>query len=376
MALTPAPDSPAWAGAPSTRTWNHSTPTWAFQIAPLVGSVRIAASAGRPASTQASAPLPVHSSSTTDCSSTRPPGRRPRRRRPATAPTIAARPAFMSPAPRPYSHSPSRCGAHGSTDHSADGSGLTTSTCPLRIRDRPPSPAAGQRATTLALPVTSQLNGGGGGLARSGAAASGTSTGSTPSPANARRMTACPAASDPKSVRARTRSHSSASMSLVPSATAARIAWSLAVVAMAGRGRDVQRRIAVEEARRLEPKRDGVDRHDRPLLRARDVVDAEDVPEHHVGVLDRAVALRPHRQAAVRRALRRHLAARPALVRVVRRDPQRVPDDLRALEDRRGRVEQRGQRAAGHELVADRRPEPVRHVVVGDGPRPLALPVV
>ena len=66
--------SPAWAGAPSTRTWNHSTPTWAFQIAPFVGSVRMAASAVWPASTQASAPLPVHSSSTTDCSWTRPRG--------------------------------------------------------------------------------------------------------------------------------------------------------------------------------------------------------------------------------------------------------------------------------------------------------------
>ena len=66
--MAPSSASPACAGAPSTRTWNHSTPTCAFQIAARVGSVRIAASAVCPASTQASAPLPVHSSSTTDCS--------------------------------------------------------------------------------------------------------------------------------------------------------------------------------------------------------------------------------------------------------------------------------------------------------------------
>ena len=51
-------------------------------------------------------------------------------------------------------------------------------------------------------------------------------------------------------------------------------------------GRHVQGGIAVEEPERLEPERDGVDRHDRPVLRAGDVVDAEHVPEHHVGVLD------------------------------------------------------------------------------------------
>ena len=69
-------------GSPATWTWNQSTPTCAFQIAPRVGSVRIAASAVWPASTHASAPLPVHSSSTTDWSWTRPRGASPSRRSP------------------------------------------------------------------------------------------------------------------------------------------------------------------------------------------------------------------------------------------------------------------------------------------------------
>ena len=58
-------------------------------------------------------------------------------------------------------------------------------------------------------------------------------------------------------------------------------------------GRDVERGVAVEEADGLEPEGDGVHRHHRPVLRARDVVDAEDVPEHDVGVLDRAILRGP-----------------------------------------------------------------------------------
>ena len=86
-------------------------------------------------------------------------------------------------------------------------------------------------------------------------------------------------------------------------------------VAVAGARRHVERRVAVEEADRLEPERDGVDRHHRPLLRARDVVDAEHVPEHDVGVLDRAVLRGPRRQPAVAarsgRRTRRTASARP-----------------------------------------------------------------
>ena len=102
MAFAPSPASPACAGVPRMCTWNHSTPTWADQTAPPVGSVRIAASAVWPASTQASAPLPVHSSSTTDssCDVAARGEAEPLQRR-ATAPTIAASPAFMSPAARP-----------------------------------------------------------------------------------------------------------------------------------------------------------------------------------------------------------------------------------------------------------------------------------
>ena len=54
-------------------------------------------------------------------------------------------------------------------------------------------------------------------------------------------------------------------------------------------------RVPVEEAHRLQPERDGVHGHHRPLLRPRDVVDSEHVPEHHVGVLDRAATVQAGR---------------------------------------------------------------------------------
>src|SRR4051812_26158903 len=179
IAFSPVVAYAAWAGRPATRSENHSTPTWAFQIWSAVGSVRIAASAREPAITQAAAPLPVHSSSTTDCSSTGAHGERPSRRSAPIAPTIAARPAFMSPAPRPVSHSPSRDGSHGSTLHTDPGAAEPTSTWPLRISDRPPVPPGGTRATTLALPATSHENGDAAGDCRSASGSNDTSTGSS-----------------------------------------------------------------------------------------------------------------------------------------------------------------------------------------------------
>ena len=50
----------------------------------------------------------------------------------------------MSPAPRPYIHSPSIRAPYGSPLHSEAGSGLTTSMWPLRISERPSASPAGQ----------------------------------------------------------------------------------------------------------------------------------------------------------------------------------------------------------------------------------------
>jgi len=58
------------------------------------------------------------------------------------------------------------------------------------------------------------------------------------------------------------------------------------------------------------------------------VVDAEDIPEHDVGIFDVAVLLCPQREACVLLALIDELAARPTLVRMVRSDPEGVAYDL------------------------------------------------
>jgi hypothetical protein len=143
-----------------------------------------------------------------------------------------------------------------------------------------------------------------------------------------------------------------------------------------GGGRHVEGGVAIEEPDRLEPERDRVDRHHRPLLGARDVVHPEHVPQDDVRVLDRAVLRRPHRQAAVALALDDELAAGPALLLVVGRHPQRVADRLGAAHDRRGRVHHRREGGAEDELVADRRAEAVGDAVVDDLPGALRAPLV
>src|SRR5204862_4972500 len=100
--------------------------------------------------------------------------------------------------------------------------------------------------------------------------------------------------------------------------------------------RHVQGRVAVEETERLEPERDDVARHPPPVLRPGDVVDAEHVPQHHVGVLDRPVGPRPRAQARVVLALDREIPAGPALVLTVGGHPERVADYLGALVGRGG----------------------------------------
>src|SRR6476620_7478772 len=75
-------------------------------------------------------------------------------------------------------------------------------------------------------------------------------------------------------------------------------------VTLVGRGRRyVERRIAVEEAERLQPERDDVDGHHRPVLGPGDVVHSEHVPQHDVGVLDGPVGLRPLAEPGVRHRL-------------------------------------------------------------------------
>src|SRR5258708_37282871 len=101
-------------------------------------------------------------------------------------------------------------------------------------------------------------------------------------------------------------------------------------------GRDVERRVAVEQPERLEPERDRVDGHHRPVFRAGDVMDSEYVPEHHVGVLDGPVLRGPPGQSRVPLAEAREVAARPALLRPGRRGPAGGAEPPGPPEHRRG----------------------------------------
>ena len=195
------------------------------------GSAITHPSATGPDSRHCNAPLPVHSSSTTDRRCTSAHGATPRLRSPRTAPAIATSPAFMSPAPRPYSQSPSRRGTNGGEDHNSAAAGGTTSTCPLRISDRPPSAAASHVATTLRLAETSHENGEDPGSARSASASSQTSRGARPTSRNACSITTCPASSAPSTVGAATSRSSTSTIHSVSAATAAVISASVIAAA-------------------------------------------------------------------------------------------------------------------------------------------------
>ena len=78
----------------------------------------------------------------------------------------------------------------------------------------------------------------------------------------------------------------------------------------------------VEEPRRLQHEFDAVGRHDRPVLGSGDVVTAQGVPEHDVGVLDRAVGLRAGGESGAAAVLVRVIARWEPLIGLERGDPQ------------------------------------------------------
>src|SRR5713101_6553244 len=68
--------------------------------------------------------------------------------------------------------------------------------------------------------------------------------------------------------------------------------------AVVGHGcRNIQPRITIEEANRLQTKADGRDRHNWPVLGPHHVMRPERVPDHHIGIHDRAIVARVPRPA-------------------------------------------------------------------------------
>ena len=145
MASTPCSGSAPAASTPWLSISYQAKPPCSVTTSRPVHSTRMQAS-GRCRAGSASAPALSHSSSITPASS-----RSPRRRAPpassaSAARSIAAKPDFMSAAPRPYMR-PSR-----TTGSNASGpQGPTTSRWPSSIR-LGPSPEPGSRPTTLGRP--------------------------------------------------------------------------------------------------------------------------------------------------------------------------------------------------------------------------------
>src|SRR3954454_21460712 len=136
------------------------------------------------------------------------------------------------------------------------------------------------------------------------------------------------------------------------------------------RRREGQRRVAVEEARRLQLEPDVAHRHDRPVLRPDDVVGAERVPDDDVLADDLLVGRDVRRQALATGVLVGVLAGGEALLRVVLRDPEVRLREARARAVARLLAEHRRGVVARHELERGRHAPRRRLVGALDLPEP------
>mmetsp|Transcript_5777 Transcript_5777/g.18528 ORF Transcript_5777/g.18528 Transcript_5777/m.18528 type:complete len:332 (-) Transcript_5777:1182-2177(-) len=137
----------------------------------------------------------------------------------------------------------------------------------------------------------------------------------------------------------------------------------------------VQARVAVEEAGRVQHEAGGHARLHGPVLRPRDVVEAEVAPGHDVRVGDRPVGLRPAGQAVLAQGLVHELAAGVALLALVGRDPEVVVEDLHPLARLALRPGQGLHGVHRLELVGGWPAIPVLHVRVHKLPEALGLVV-
>ena len=100
----------------------------------------------------------------------------------------------------------------------------------------------------------------------------------------------------------------------------------------------VQCRVAIEEADRFEHKATAIHRHHRPVLRAREMRDAEGVPHDDVRTVNAAPLFDVRWQPAAARMLVRQIARGISLRRIVGGHPQMLSRERGAAGDRRRRV--------------------------------------
>src|SRR5829696_8394040 len=96
----------------------------------------------------------------------------------------------------------------------------------------------------------------------------------------------------------------------------------------------IQSGIPVEESEWLQPERDDVDWHDRPVLCPGDVVDPEDVPQHHVSAHEWRIISDPASDPGVFTRLGGIVTGGPTFIVVVRSHPHAVTDHRGSLIDR------------------------------------------
>lgn len=96
-------------------------------------------------------------------------------------------------------------------------------------------------------------------------------------------------------------------------------------------GWNIKRRVAVEEAGRLQRKTNRLNRHHRPIFGSDNMVGSEGVPHHDVSIHKRTVLLRIVRETITTGRLVRVVSRCVALCLMVRSNPQVIPGKSSAL---------------------------------------------
>eukprot|EP00166_Cyanidium_caldarium_P001457 ctg_1755.g494 len=126
--------------------------------------------------------------------------------------------------------------------------------------------------------------------------------------------------------------------------------------------RQVDGRVGVEKAARRERESGAHRRLHRKVLRARQVVQSEHVPQHHIGVFQVAILLDKVGDTAGTARVVHKLAAGVSLLGVVRGHPEVVVDEAGARTGEAVRFEERRQRVRRLEFVGDRFADAIQSV--------------
>src|SRR6266478_3537821 len=130
----------------------------------------------------------------------------------------------------------------------------------------------------------------------------------------------------------------------------------------------IKSRAAVKKAHRLQRKANHLHRRDRPILGPSDMIGAKGVPDNEIGVLHGTILLHVDRESIVASLLIWVISGSIALSRIVRSDPEVLPDEASTLPLGRSFMEEGKSICPWHELVGNGFTKEIEHRRVNNLP--------